>query len=149
MLLISLIVSLLLHGSPMPGEAARVGNGVLGDWERPSKAVLRFHPCGSEVCATIVRLSPASTRKLDTKNPDASLRGRKLCGLDIGTGFHQADADHLVDGHLYDPVTGKTYAGSAVSNGDEVRLRGYVGISWFGKTEIWHRASAVSAAECQ
>lgn len=143
MLLPSLILLFALKDAPN-GHA-----GVLGDWERPSKAVLRFHPCCSDVCATIIRLSPTNPRKTDSRNPDASLRGRPLCGLDVGTGFRQVDANHLVGGHLYDPVSGKTYSGSAVSDGDEVKLRGYIGISWLGRTEIWHRANFVSAVDCK
>jgi uncharacterized protein (DUF2147 family) len=143
MLLASLFLILALKDSPN-GQA-----GVMGYWERPSKAVLLFYPCGREVCGKIVRLAPTSTRTTDSRNPDASLRGRALCGLDVGTGFRQTDANHLVGGHLYDPVSGKTYSGMASSEGDEVRLRGYVGISWFGQTEVWRRTSPVSSADCR
>jgi uncharacterized protein (DUF2147 family) len=145
----SLILSLMLGALPILSDAAGNPVGVLGYWERPSKAVLHFYPCGHEVCAKIVRLSPTSGRKTDSRNPDERLRARPLCGLDIGTGFQQTDANHLVGGHLYDPVSGKTYSGMATVEGNEVKLRGYVGISWFGKSEVWHRVAPVSLDDCK
>jgi uncharacterized protein (DUF2147 family) len=149
MLRMSLIVALMLQAATLFGDTTRAPGGVLGYWERPTKAVLRFYPCGHEVCGMIVRLSPTSGRKTDSRNPDASLRSRPLCGLDIGTGFQQADANHLVGGRLYDPVSGKTYSGMATSEGDEVKLRGYVGFSWFGKSEVWRRVGAVRLEDCR
>jgi uncharacterized protein (DUF2147 family) len=149
MLRASLIFSLILQAPALFGDTTVASGGVLGYWERPSKAVLRFYPCGREVCGMIVRLSPTSGRRTDSRNPDERLRERPLCGLDIGTGFQQADANHLVGGRLYDPVSGKTYSGMATSDGDEVKLRGYVGISWFGKSEVWHRVAPVSLGDCR
>jgi len=149
MLRTSLILVLVMQAATLLGDSASAPGGVLGYWERPSKAVLRFYPCGREVCGMIVRLSPTSGRKTDSRNPDASLRSRPLCGLNIGTGFQQTDANHLVGGRLYDPVSGKTYSGMATAEGDQVTLRGYVGISWFGKSEIWHRVAPVSLEDCR
>jgi len=149
MLVSSLILFLTLNhagglNDPMGGQT-----GVLGYWERSSKAVLRIYPCGNEVCAKIVRRSPTSPLSTDSRNPDASLRARPICGLDVGTGFRQVDANHLVGGHLYDPLSGKTYSGMATSDGDQVKLRGYVGISWFGKSEVWRRVDAVRLEDCR
>ena len=149
MLRASAILALILQAGVLAGETTSARGGILGYWERPSKAVLHFYPCGHEVCAKIVRLSPTSGRKTDSRNPDASLRTRPLCGLDIGTGFQQTDSDHLVGGSLYDPVSGKTYSGMATAEGDQVKLRGYIGISWFGKTEVWRRVGTVSVEDCK
>jgi hypothetical protein len=101
MLRASLILSLMLRAPALFGDTTSAPGGVLGYWERPSKAVLHFYPCGHEVCGMIVRLSPTSGRTIDSRNPEASLRTRPLCGLNIGTGFQQTDANHLVGGHLY------------------------------------------------
>jgi uncharacterized protein (DUF2147 family) len=149
MLRTTLTLSLILHAAMLLGDTPSAPVGVLGYWERPTKAVLRFYPCGHEVCGMIVRLSPTSGRKTDSRNPDTNLRSRPLCGLNIGTGFQQTDATHLVGGRLYDPVSGKTYSGMATSEGDEVKLRGYVGISWFGKSEVWHRVPPVALESCK
>ena len=149
MLRTSLILSLMLRAPTLFGDTASAPGGVLGYWERPSKAVLQFYPCGNEVCAKIVRRSPTSPLSTDSRNPDASLRTRPICGLDVGTGFRQVDANHLVGGRLYHPLSGKTYSGMATSDGDQVKLRGYIAISWLGKSEVWHRVAPVLAEDCK
>jgi uncharacterized protein (DUF2147 family) len=123
--------------------------GVAGDWMSPDKAIVRVYPCGSQVCLKIVKLSPTIPEKKDAKNPKSDLRDRPLCGLNIGTGFRQVDAQHLADGQIYDPESGRTYSGTVAADGDEMKLRGFVlGISLLGRTETWHRATGVQG-ECR
>lgn len=129
--------------------------GVLGDWTTPDQSIVRIAPCNAKgaadktVCLTVVKVSPSAPtgkngKLTDEQNPDASLRNRALCGLIIGDGFQQTDPDHLTGGHVYDPNTGRTYSGTIVSAGDTLHLHGFIGISIFGRTETWHRSSAVT-----
>ena len=132
----ALILSLfVVNAAPSPT--------VIGDWVSPSKAIVRVYPCSSKMCLKIVKLSPTIPDKKDSKNPDSNLRNRALCGLNIGTDFRQVNANQLADGRLYDPESGHTYSGTIAANGDEMKLRGYIGIALLGRTEIWHRVAAV------
>lgn len=115
--------------------------GVRGDWRTPGGAVVRVANCGSDVCATLLQLEPNAPTRFDTNNPDAALHTRKLCGLQIGYGFHLTDPAHAEDGHLYDPKSGKTYKGVMSSDGNTLDLRGYIGIKAFGRSEHWIRTS--------
>ena len=78
---------------------------------------------------------------MDVKNPAPALRSRHLCGLQIGYDFHPAGPAHAEDGRLYDPKSGRTYHGEMTSEGDQLHLRGYVGMRMFGRTEIWTRVT--------
>ncbi len=131
--------------------ACHAATGVLGDWKTAAGSIVRVAPCGPSasqpVCLKIVQLSPSAQEKTDKQNPDAALRNRPLCGLTIGTGFHQDDPDHLSDGHLYDPKSGRDYKGTIALDGANLKLHGYIGISLFGRTEVWHRTSV--AAGCR
>ncbi len=53
--------------------------------------------------------------------------------------FHP-DGDDWVDGTVVDPENGKEYKGKiwAIGN-DKLGMRGFVGISLFGRTETWTR----------
>ncbi|MGP8272044.1 MAG: DUF2147 domain-containing protein [Terracidiphilus sp.] len=53
--------------------------------------------------------------------------------------FHP-DGDDWVDGTVVDPESGKVYKGKmwAIGN-DKLGMRGFVGISLFGRTETWTR----------
>ena len=119
----------------------------LGDWQVPSGTIVRIDPCSSDFCMSIVFISPKADSTMDIHNPDATLRGKSLCNLEIGSRFHLSDATHASGGTIYDPKSGNTYRGSMVVEGDTMRLRGYVGISLFGRTEIWHRVHQ-SYASC-
>lgn len=125
--------------------AANASGGVFGDWRTPGGSVVRVDHCGSDVCLTLVQLSKKAPDTTDIHNPDAHLRERPLCGLTIGTGFREDDDMHLTGGHLYDPRSGNDYRGTVTALGDTLRLRGYIGISLFGRSEIWKRSPEVLA----
>ena len=124
---------------------AYAAGGVDGDWKSATGSVVRVYSCGAESCVKIVKLEPSAPATTDTKNPDDALRGRPLCGLVIGTKFRATDADHLVDGYVYDPKSGHTYRGTMTSEGDTLKMHGYIGISLFGRTGVWSRVGAVEA----
>jgi uncharacterized protein (DUF2147 family) len=126
---------------------AAPASNTTGDWQSPIGSVVRIQPCGSGVCLVLVKLPSKSPETTDSKNPSASLRTRALCGLVIGTGFHQTDASHLSGGLLYDPKTGHTYRGKIAAVGDRLDLRGYIGIPAFGRSETWKRVPAVAACK--
>ncbi len=115
--------------------------GVVGDWHESSGSVIRIAPCGDALCATVVVVSSAAPAQVDGNNPDASLRTRPLCGLQIGQGFRGSDPNKAEGGKLYDPRNGKTYKGSMTSEGSTLLLRGYIGMSMFGRTAKWDRVT--------
>lgn len=129
----------------LASSAIAQSGGVVGDWRTPDQAVVRIAPCGADLCAILVQLGPDAPSRVDGKNPDESKRSQKLCGLQIGYGFHLADPSHAEDGRLYDPKSGKTYRGAMTSNGDQLSLRGYVGLKAFGRTETWTRVPRATA----
>ncbi len=118
---------------------------MLGYWREAAGSVIHVHACGSDVCATLVVVSPSAPTRADANNPDLDLQHRLLCGLRIGGDFHLTWPDKAEGGSLYDPKSGKTYHGVMQSHGDELDLRGYVGLPVFGWTEKWSRTHAVEA----
>jgi uncharacterized protein (DUF2147 family) len=115
-------------------------DGVLGNWMNPTGSIIQIYRCGSNVCARLIAIRHDAPSRVDSNNPNAALRTRSLCGLQIGTNFHLSSPNRAEGGQLYDPQSGKTYSGSMTRDGDELKLRGYVGISLFGRTEIWTQA---------
>jgi uncharacterized protein (DUF2147 family) len=50
--------------------------------------------------------------------------------------------DKWKGGDIYDPESGKTYSSYLYLKGKNIlKVRGYVGISLFGRTETWTRTS--------
>lgn len=83
---------------------------------------------------------PGAKPRYDVLNPDPTLRGRPLKGLTILSGFSYDADGRWVGGRVYDPNSGKTYKGTIRQiDANTLELRGYVGISLFGRTETWER----------
>jgi uncharacterized protein (DUF2147 family) len=80
--------------------------------------------------------------RVDKNNPDESKRSNQIIGLFIINGFKFDGDDEWSGGKIYDPESGKTYR-SYISLKDKntLKVRGYVGISLFGRTEIWTRTN--------
>ena len=131
---------LILCATLVSGGAYAQPATVLGYWRTPGGAVIRIAPCDHLLCLEIARLAAGNHSLTDTHNPNPRLRRRRLCGLRIGAGFLEADPQHARGGHLYDPKSGRTYKGEMTAEGNLLRLRGYVGLPIFGRTETWVRA---------
>ncbi|NIG55450.1 DUF2147 domain-containing protein [Chitinophaga sp. Cy-1792] len=78
------------------------------------------------------------TPKKDSKNQDASLRNRPLVGVVLLTNFTYSDGKYR-DGKIYDPKSGKTYSCIMTPKGNSLDIRGYIGVSMFGRTTTWTR----------
>ncbi len=83
--------------------------------------------------------SDGKTLRKDEKNPDPGLKNRNLKDLVLLTNFMYDDGVYT-DGKIYDPKTGKTYSCKMTVDGDKLSIRGYVGISLFGRTTVWTRS---------
>lgn len=78
------------------------------------------------------------TQRKDTKNPKESMRTRDVLGIELLKGFSYNDGVYS-GGEIYDPETGKTYSCKMSLEGNKLKVRGYIGISLFGRTEYFER----------
>lgn len=138
---------LLLATSAWAGSDSIVGTWLNGDKD----AHIQISKCGDTYCGKIVWLKepnyPAGSKdgtpgtpKLDDKNPDAARKKTPLMGLEMVKGFQFAGDESWKGGTVYDPKTGKTYNAKAkLVSPNDLDLRGFVGISMFGRTDRWTR----------
>jgi len=127
-----------------PGE-------VLGVWKTDGdKSRLEFFKCGEKLCAKVVWLKvpkyidsndgPVGTLKTDRKNPNPALRKRPILGLQVMSGLTNIGGNRWGNGTCYDPESGKNYRCSMeLVSSTRLKLRGYIGISLFGRTYILTR----------
>lgn len=83
--------------------------------------------------------------ELDARNPDPALRRRPLLGLAILEGFVRESPTRWTSGQIYDPDNGKTYKAILwldPRDPGHLNLKGYVGITLFGRTTVWTRDTA-------
>lgn len=87
-----------------------------------------------------VIVGPTDDGRLDEENPDPALRSRPLFGMRILDGFTADGGDKWSGGTIYDPNNGKTYSCTLeLEQGTTLKVRGFIGVSLFGRTERWTR----------
>jgi uncharacterized protein (DUF2147 family) len=152
-----MVPGLLLAASifVMAGAALADAPSAVGFWVTPEGgSVVQVMPCDSGLCGTIVGLR--TTRKpddspVDQKNPDAAKRNEPLCGLIMAGSLkpEKGSTTKWEDGWVYDPDSGSTYKAEMKLNGpDKLDLRGYLGISLFGRTMSWTREAGENKNRC-
>ena len=121
------------------GFAQTAGDKILGEWLSAQKdARFLIYKQGAKYDGKIVW--GTGHTNYDTENPDPKLRARELIGLAILNDFVYDGDNTWTDGTIYDPKQGKTYACKLTLTGNQqLKVRGYVGISMFGRTEYWTR----------
>ena len=84
--------------------------------------------------------SPAFGKEpIDFRNPDKSKQTRKIKGLKMLENFKWT-GKKFESGTIYDPDSGKTYKCNIAFKGkDKIKVRGYIGISLLGETQVWTR----------
>jgi uncharacterized protein (DUF2147 family) len=121
-----------------------VADDITGTWvTRESKARIEIFKSGKTYSGRIAWLKEPlkdGKPKTDIKNPSPSLRHRTIVGLTILNGFEFDGDDEWEDGKIYDPETGKTYSCKiSMPDRNTLRVRGYIGVSLLGRTEVWKR----------
>ena len=79
--------------------------------------------------------------KVDEMNEDEKLRTRPRLGLQVLSNFEKDGDNKYTGGTIYDPLNGKTYSCKITYKGQTLDIRGYIGISLFGRTTVWSRAT--------
>lgn len=82
----------------------------------------------------------ASPRK-DTKNPNFKLQKREILGIELLANFSYNSGEYS-GGTIYDPESGKSYNCKMSLNDNILKVRGYIGISLFGRTETFTRIAS-------
>ncbi len=77
--------------------------------------------------------------KVDKKNPDENLRNRPIVGMQMLRDLSY-DNGEWSGGKLYNPQDGNEYKCiMKLKDPQTLKVRGYIGFSWIGKTDIWSR----------
>ena len=79
------------------------------------------------------------TDKVDKENPDEARRNDPLIGLNLVKGFTYKGGNKWAGGTIYDPNNGKTYKCKIKLEGNELKVRGFIGVSLLGRTAVWLR----------
>jgi len=143
------IVVLLLvftHGKGVANE------DITGVWlVEDEDAAVSIEPCGDSRCGRIIwikdPLDASGSPVKDEKNPNPSLRNRKVCGLQILSGVKRQTDGSWDGGRIYDPEEGKSYTAAIKREGSALTVTGYVSARMFGQSVKW-RSAPKGLARC-
>jgi uncharacterized protein (DUF2147 family) len=113
---------------------------ILGNWlTEPKDGIIQISvAAGATYEGRIVGGSHPG--RVDEKNPDASQRGKPLRGQVILRELHYDGDGKWSGGTIYEPDSGRTYKCLVeLVAPDSLKVRGYIGISMLGKSQIWTR----------
>lgn len=138
--------ALLFWASTLLLSAQADADRLLGVWEPSNgKARVKIEKIGPKYYGKIVWLKePVDPKtkqpKTDKNNPDESLRSVPLKGYRLLKDFSYAGNNSWSEGTIYDPENGSTYSCTiSMKDPNTLDIRGYIGISTFGRTDVWKR----------
>jgi uncharacterized protein (DUF2147 family) len=136
-------ITLLLAIAFCFAATAQKADAILGKWINPSgEGQVLIYKINNKFFGRLVWIKVPDRNgkpKMDMNNPDPALQTRPELGLELLKDFTFDGDDVYEDGTIYDPKSGKTYSCKMTINGNSLKIRGYVGISLFGRSEIWTR----------
>ena len=136
------VPTLVLAFAAAPALAA--ADPVMGTWlTEDGMGKVEVAPCHTApalACGAITWLKdPVGHPNHDVNNPDKALRGRPLVGVLVVRDMKNQGPGRWVGGKLYDPKTGKTYAGKLKAAGPgKLNVEGCVLVVC--EDETWTRA---------
>ncbi len=139
-----LIISILFSTLSLSAQNTNKADDIIGIWLSENKnGKVEIYKAGKKYYGKLIwgktmYEADGTTSKKDVKNLDASLRTRKLKDLIILTDFVFED-NVWTDGKIYDPQAGKLYSCTMKLKVNTLNIRGYVGISLFGRSSAWTR----------
>ncbi|RUP07558.1 MAG: DUF2147 domain-containing protein [Hyphomicrobium sp.] len=144
----TLAVATCLLGATIGPAPAAADPKEVGVWyDDTGKGAVKIEICTpTTLCGKIYWLQePMSDGqpKVDRYNPDASQRSRPICGLPVLGDLVQLSGGGFDNGWVYDPKEGKSYdVALDLIDADTLKVTGYKGMRFLGKSFIWTRAPA-------
>ena len=134
-----ILMMFLLVGLANTSHAQTKADAIVGEWTNEKKDTkFQIFKQGNKYFGKILWGTSSETK--DVKNPDPKLKTREVIGLVMLNNFVFDGVDTWENGTIYDPREGKTYSCKITLKGkDKINVRGFVGISMFGRTEVWTR----------
>jgi uncharacterized protein (DUF2147 family) len=121
-------------------------NKFVGTWQnvddedgKPKSNIQVYEEAG-ELKAKVIKLLPNAKLKICDKCVGAN-KNKSIEGMSILWGLKKISNIEYGNGQILNPKNGKVYDCTLTieNDGNRMKVRGYVGVSVFGKTQYWTR----------
>jgi uncharacterized protein (DUF2147 family) len=113
-------------------------HGIFGEWWSEQKdGRIRFYKHRDGTVRG--NLAWSKHPRPDVENDNPKLRSRSIIGIVLMWQLRYEDGEYE-DGYVYNPEDGNVYrVDIKVLSPDKLKVRGYMGISLFGQSQVWTR----------
>jgi uncharacterized protein (DUF2147 family) len=133
--------------SDAPAEAAAVAQQkqILGRWLTETRDGIIEISAAADGTYQGRLIGSDHAKRVDTNNPDPAKRSELVLGQVILLRLSYKGQGEWSGGSVYDPTSGRFYRCSVeMIDQDHLRLRGFVGISILGRSQVWTRYTGTS-----
>jgi uncharacterized protein (DUF2147 family) len=120
-------------------------HSVLGKWKTiddetgKAKSIVEIYDRSGVIYGKIIDIIDVEKKKSVCTACTGEEKNKPIMGLVIIKGLKK-DGKEYNSGKILDPVTGKQYkCFIALEGNDRLNVRGYIGVSLFGRTQTWNR----------
>lgn len=134
MLLMNCLMVSLLYAQTPTGKWVSID-----DKTGQKRAVIMLSVSNGTLTGTIQKVfkQPGDTG-VCSKCP-GTFKDKPIIGLQILWGLKDEGQGEWQGGYILDPKSGKVYRAKLALKGNDLHVRGYIGISLLGRTQVWHR----------
>lgn len=138
-----MVVGVIVALSYLPLSLA--GQSPAGNWTTRDdktgvkRAIIHITESNGTLSGTVAQVFPQpDDEKLCIHCPGA-FKDKQILGLTFMWGLKDKGNGEWGDGSILDPKTGKIYRAKLSLNGEKLQVRGYLGVSILGRTQVWTR----------
>lgn len=118
---------------------------IIGKWnsihEETGKviSVVEIYEENNKIYGKVCEISNPKSRSLLCENCSGEDKNKPFLGLVVIKGLQKKENQYS-DGDILDPESGRLYnCDITLLDQDNIKVRGYLGISFFGRTQYWQR----------
>ena len=117
---------------------------IVGKWKTiddktgKAKSIIEIYVKNDKYFGKIVEIFDKSRRDALCENCTGSEKNKPVLGLVIVKNLEKKDKI-FENGTIMDPENGKTYSCSITPLKNKLKVRGYLGISMFGRSQTWEK----------
>lgn len=120
-------------------------NNIIGKWKAiddetgKALAIVEIFEKNQMIFGRVLDIMNPKSRTVQCENCTGDDKDRPILGMLVIKGLTK-DGEEYSGGKILDPKSGKLYKCYITLEAlDKLKVRGYIGISLFGRTQYWHR----------
>ena len=121
------------------------GQSVVGKWKTiddetgKAKSIVEIYEKSGKIYGKVVDILEEENKKRVCTNCSGDDKNKPILGMTVIKGLSK-EGSQYTNGKILDPKNGKLYkCFITLETKDKLKVRGYIGISLFGRTQYWYR----------